>query len=460
MLKRVGRSACCVVELIALIDTMAAKAALSVDHCDDTYPSREPYAATPVLGAVVDGSALAIPACTMRRAELTKLLGDSGFGSNAPMYDGYFARSAEGHHVCLGCRKPIAAHRDDAAESLPTRTLAAVLDERTAARDTSELVDVPYPLHWSGSVWYAPLLRYMRRNGDAFTTFQCVAPHPDGEGVCGKEFREARTSPALRGLPNLVVSGTANDETVVEHMHAVHGVVRRLPGRWTTGLCRVCEHPAAACDCCCTYMLVSPCTRTGSDGFCQRADLVAVDGVWPRTAAWTIPALKRRPNRHWGILGAFPTGLMLPYAVGFLVFAIVGSIVTCCGMPCGEGFPLFVCYTCYYRRRALVNALGLYEDHERSRCIVLALCPCSELQLWRELRNSGVWPGLMCCSPSDADVAAMAPDAVRARYAVNGVYAVQAAQRRPSQHTQDVLKLVEDLPPPLVAYTTAPCPMT
>jgi hypothetical protein len=62
----------------------------------------------------------------------------------------------------------------------------------------------------------------------------------------------------------------------------------------------------------------------------------------------------------------------------------------------------------------------------QTRCYTVFCCPCSELQQFRELRNSGIWPGLMCCSASEADRRAMVPSAVRERYSVGGAYGVRA----------------------------------
>ena len=63
-------------------------------------------------------------------------------------------------------------------------------------------------------------------------------------------------------------------------------------------------------------------------------------------------------------------------------------------------------------------ALDVPESATQTRLITLFCCPCSEVQQWRELRNSGIWPGLMCCTASAADKAAMEPSAVRQRYGV------------------------------------------
>ena len=75
-----------------------------------------------------------------------------------------------------------------------------------------------------------------------------------------------------------------------------------------------------------------------------------------------------------------------------------------------------VCYTCYHRRRRYVRAIDAPESHTYTRWATVCCLPCSETQQWRELRNSGVWPGLMVCEPSAQDRAAMSPTAVAARF--------------------------------------------
>jgi hypothetical protein len=53
-------------------------------------------------------------------------------------------------------------------------------------------------------------------------------------------------------------------------------------------------------------------------------------------------------------------------------------------------------------------------------------CYCSEVQVWREVKASGVWPGQLCCTASQSDREYMARAAVRGRYSVDGEYAVEA----------------------------------
>jgi hypothetical protein len=85
-----------------------------------------------------------------------------------------------------------------------------------------------------------------------------------------------------------------------------------------------------------------------------------------------------------------------------------------------------LCCICYTRRRQFVKALDAAESPLLTKCIVLGCCPCSETQQFRELVNSGIWPGLMCCTASAADRAAMEPSAVRQRYSVGNTYGVRA----------------------------------
>ena len=112
--------------------------------------------------------------------------------------------------------------------------------------------------------------------------------------------------------------------------------------------------------------------------------------------------------------------LLVIYGLAILTF----DIFSLCGLPCPEGrvgncaaLPA-TCLCCYTHRRLMVRRLNLTESAAQSRCIVLWCCLCSELQVWRELRNNGVWPGLLGCDASAEDRAAISEAAVRARFGV------------------------------------------
>ena len=111
-----------------------------------------------------------------------------------------------------------------------------------------------------------------------------------------------------------------------------------------------------------------------------------------------------------------------------------------------------ICCGCYNRRRLLVRAVGASETRFETRCISIFCWPCSEVQQWREVMHSGVWPGLTLCTASDSDLAAMAPSAVRARYMdADGVYGVRAkADAPPAAEAQRHAASVLDRPGPMV----------
>jgi hypothetical protein len=142
------------------------------------------------------------------------------------------------------------------------------------------------------------------------------------------------------------------------------------------------------------------------------------------------------------------TALLLP------VVALAGAITvgTCCGFPCGSrDFPPVVCATCYHRRLNIVHAIGADESEPETRCYTVFCCPCSECQQWRELRNSGVWPGLLCCDASAEDRDAMRDAAVRDRYGVDdgatrGVHALRPEEPCPA------VAVLNNLPFPEVAW--------
>jgi hypothetical protein len=89
-------------------------------------------------------------------------------------------------------------------------------------------------------------------------------------------------------------------------------------------------------------------------------------------------------------------------------------------------FAAFPVLACYDHRRKLVAILGADETPFQSRVKATFCCYCSEVQVWRELKASGVWLGLPCCTASEEDREYMSASAVRQRYSVDGAYAVRA----------------------------------
>jgi hypothetical protein len=141
-----------------------------------------------------------------------------------------------------------------------------------------------------------------------------------------------------------------------------------------------------------------------------------------------------------------------PHIVFITTFTFIGSIITLCGFPCNSDvLPPLILSLCYERRRNFVKALGADETPMQTRCYTVFCCPCSELQQFRELRNSGIWPGLMCCTAGDDDKAIMEPSAVRERYSVGGAYGVRAKPGA-GPLAQRTASLIDQFPGPCVGW--------
>jgi hypothetical protein len=135
--------------------------------------------------------------------------------------------------------------------------------------------------------------------------------------------------------------------------------------------------------------------------------------------------------------------------LGFLV----ASIVTLFGFPCNsDSLPPLLCLTCYKHRRLLVQVLGADETPFQSRVKATCCCYCSEVQVWRELKASGVWAGLLCCTASEEDREYMSASAVRQRYSVDGAYAVRATSVEGERLLQGVREQIFDGPAPNLCY--------
>lgn len=407
-------------------------------------PTAAPPPGQPVMGAV---AAPAEP-CRFTRGELMKLLADSGYGDNRGMYSAYFRQLPDGGHVCGACSLPIGSHTDAAVDTAPAAGAATVdfpappanphevfksaIDSDSSNADPYGFL---YPEHWSGGAWFAPLLEFQRWRamrvqehdvrgrkghvthmpGRASADFTCRVVTSTG-AVCGHVFEIAgyRVNDGRpQGFPDYRLENTTQP-SIEQHMKDAHGLSHRPAGKWTTGLLAICEHPAAACECATSYCLVSQCTPVTGDGMCCRtsAPLVESEGL-----PLTVVGSQLRPNCSGG-LGCMV--IFVPFALHatlFFALAFVGSIVTICGYPCAsDSLAPLVCLPCFKKRRALVKKLGVDEGDCATRSAVLFCCACSELQVWRETRNSGVWPGLLCCAPGEDDRHAMQLGTVRQRY--------------------------------------------
>lgn len=330
---------------------------------------------------------------------------------------------------------PLLAH--DAPPLPPERAIASQRTERG-----EETEPVRYPLHWEGSVWYAGLMRFRRfvargPESTVIAEWRCVADTVDGV-PCRFTFQTegyALERGAPVGLPSTAPVGPRiPGADFVEHLRTAHDLAPAPPCRWSTGLCECCDAPAAACECATTYCCVSPCEDDpAAHGFFLRLHelMPALAAGAAPAAQWATQSAKRRPNFSCGVCGIVAYLPLLPLLVVGYASVVALSLLTLCGVPCSdetdECAPLAL-YPCYFQRRAMVRLQRIPETVTATKLTVICCCPCSELQLWRELRNSGVWPGLMCQGPSDADSAAMRSGVVRARYAVQGTYAVSVGR--------------------------------
>lgn len=365
-------------------------------------------------------------------------------------------------------------------EHLPAPTITTeslhLLEERKGTH-------VPMPPHFATRKWYAPFLAFHRwgpvlreyvstgNSGYYIYTrsayWQCLAPKPSSSGepgVCGAIFHtggvscdsEGKTKPSKLLNFDVVPDGEEwpdeDCDTIPQHFRAHHGLNFRPTGRWTTPLLSFCEHRRAAGSCLLYYFDVRiGCCSAPDVGYSFREtlgrSLRAANGVIVPSPSMTktqCVACSPVSACGWAFLGLLCWWGML-----------LASSVTCCGFPCAsKKLPPLFCFWCYEHRRAMVDALGADESDRASRCIVIWCFPCSEVQVWRELHYSGVWPGLACCEADADDRARMAPEAVWQRYGLTaggkpvGVHAVDGRDREDAER---VVSMLPRLPAPVVA---------
>ena len=73
--------------------------------------------------------------CQFTRDELTRLLHESGFGSNATMFDAYFVEGKP--PLCNNCRRPIGDHQEGGGGDVVIQAEAVVLETSEAADMTA-----------------------------------------------------------------------------------------------------------------------------------------------------------------------------------------------------------------------------------------------------------------------------------------------------------------------------------
>ena len=435
--------------------------------------------ATPPYGHEMVHVAVQPVPCNFSRAELNALLKDSNYGENQRAFEAYFRAAPGGHGapLCQSCGLTIADHSNGAlpaaggaAEGTVVAsgpmimlqhvnvTLAETLRRSNANRENTlaeHRLLQEYPEHWMDYAWYHRLLVFDSWNGVAMhrngCKMRCVHTGSDGH-ECGATFDVVGVLTDAGGLIDF-----SPHADIKEHMRAAHGIVDPVDERsaarrsWSSGLLACGSHPRSCCDCIFCYPCVNLIAPTNHAGFCCRLE--------------SFPSVDAKTTGQLAIHGYDPAAincsgwdlcnvLMLPgslhaTAFGLLVTAVslVASIVTICGLPC-EGVPIFMCYPCYSHRRDLVLKRGIDEHHAVSKLTVLFCFPCSECQVWRELYDSGVWPGLCCSTANAEEVAWMEPEAVRRRYGMT--YSGSGSGDCPTWKRR-VVEL--DLVPPCVAVS-------
>jgi hypothetical protein len=422
-------------------------------------------------------------ACRLTRTELMQALIDSGYGERVAIFRTLLRCADDGSALCNSCGLQIGQHadrsdavvvaadpvsrRDDNESTFPVPDCTfQQYSQNPAIHDYTILGSVsPVPLHWVGAAWYAPFLDFVSHSRDegryrvhALLHYRC-----NMEG-CGKVFE---VEGALVDSKNKAPVGPVSLKTMCDwgtieaHMERVHKLKHLPAGRFATRLFDCCKDPVFATTCCIVYTSLVPLEGDRGVPTCSAISRVFnghhLSGSWaavveyPRGISFvhSAPLDKVQCQCHL-VFAVMYDLLMMPLAaLGFLV----ASVVTLFGFPCNsDSLPPLLCCTCYKHRRLLVQVLGADETPFQSRVKATCCCYCSEVQVWRELKASGVWAGLLCCTASEEDHEYMSASAVRQRYSVDGAYAVRATSVEGERLLQGVRAQIFDSPAPNLCY--------
>jgi hypothetical protein len=420
-------------------------------------------------------------ACCLTSTVLMQALIDSGYGERVAIFRTVFHYAEDGSALCNACGMQIGQHAD---RSDPVM----VVTESTSRSDNEVTFPAPdctiqqysrnralqhftigtvtsIPLHWVGAAWYAPFVDFVSHSRDegsyrvhALLHYRCNIKR------CGKLFEVEgplldRQKNAPIGPVSLKTMGSG--ETIEAHMGRIHGLKHLPARRFATRLFDCCKDPAFATTCCiayCSTMIpcedcdrgVPTCNSIGrvfsSYPTSLRSEMVR--GISFVHSAQLGQAQCACPL-FFGLVIDWSLGIMPLFGLGFLV----ASIVTLFGFPCNsDSLPPLLCWPCYHHRRQLVQVLGADETPFQSRVKATCCCYCSEVQVWRELKASGVWAGLLCSTASEEDREDMSASAVRQRYSVDGAYAVRATSVEGERLLQGVRKRILDGPAPNLCY--------
>jgi hypothetical protein len=451
----------------------------------------EPVEAHAVIGQ--------IQACRMTRSELMTALTESGFGERDAVYRAFFRKGEDGAALCNTCGLQIGHHADR------SDAVAAVAAEPVSRREEDEVAfpppdctvqqysqdakrrhpqigaSSPYPPHWVGAAWYAPLIDFVghsrnestvtvhkrKNHTTVITTTHALLKYRCTIEDCGKVFevegpRVDNSTSAAVGPVSLKTMG--NGESIEAHMERVHGLKHLPAGRIATRLFDCCKDPAVAMTCCVACLPfacsgrqdhgLAPCCAIArvfagqvEPGCCTQVAIV------PRGRSVVSSAPLDEVQCHAGMLCNAVLILAAAHGAIFFALGLVGSIVTLCGFPCNsDSLPPILCSPCYGHRRTLVQVLDADETPFQSRVKATFCCYCSEVQVWRELKASGVWPGLLCCTASEEDREYMSASAVRQRFSVDGAYAVRATSAEGERLLPAVRERLFDTPAPNLCY--------
>jgi hypothetical protein len=424
--------------------------------------------------------------CRMTQPEFMQALERSGYGENDAVYRTFFHRADDGSALCNTCGLPIGHH--------PNTDPVVVPAERPSSRrgeseipfpppdctiqqycDNPKLQHpfvgavTPYPPHWVGAAWYASLIAFVGHSHNEATTVHHSGKLPyrkttshallkyrctiDG---CGKVFEvegplvDPKNS-ASAGPVFLRTMG--NGESIEAHMSSTHGLKHLPAGRFATRLFDCCKDPVFA---------INGCIPNAANGlflpFDTRVRVFDSFTTFEETDirpghsfVYSTPLNDVQCDTPMCCLN-FLTWVLQWCAVVMTVSLTLFGVLTVCGFPCNDDcFPPIPCCSCYYRRRRLVQVLGADESPACTRAKATFCCYCSEVQVRREIKASGVWPGLLCCEASEEDREYMKPSEVRQRYLVDGAYAVRATSIVGARLLPTARERI-DGPPPNMCY--------
>jgi len=430
-----------------------------------------PSDADPHKPAAAPFSEATVEPCSLTRPQLHELLKESQYGAIRGAYNAYFREdpSGDGGHLCRACGLVLGMHREKATDgaaaaagtSEGTASAAAVppptirltemrMDKLKQSRPSKGQGSVTArPVHWKQTAWFARFLEFDSygaiTSGRASVRWRCIAPDAYGR-ECGATFltKGLALADEERPMPGAVcdMSVLQHDaDTIEKHFNDAHQVEHQPGPGWTTSLCGCCASPAVLCSCVFCYCWPPPvcCLDGYGAAFCcalqnavpQMSESKHDDD--PNKRLYELYTRGISPDHtqcSWSMASSardLVLGLMLTaHLTAFATLATVATVLTLAGFPCNsDSFGPIICWPCFDRRRKFARALNAGESSCKSRAITVFCCPCSEVQQYRELAHSGVWAGLMCCKASAKDKAAMAPEAVRERYGVDGMYGVR-----------------------------------